>query len=56
MRRQFVCGVLVLFSCVASHAQGGASQSVLNANTAAESELLPLPHVTPALAKAIVQA
>ncbi len=54
MRRQVVCAVVVVSSCLASHAQSGGSQSVLNANTAAESELLPLPHITPALAKAIV--
>jgi len=54
MRRQFVCVVLVVLSCLASHAQGGA-QNVLNANTAAENDLLPLPHITPALAKAIVE-
>lgn len=51
--RQFVCLVLVILSCLAPHAQSGAP-NVLNANTAAEGDLLPLPHITPALAKSIV--
>jgi DNA uptake protein ComE-like DNA-binding protein len=54
MRKHFVCAVLVVVSSLALHAQSGAPQNVLNANTATESELLPLPHITPALAKAIV--
>ena len=54
MRRHLATAVLVLFSGFASHAQSGGSQNVLNANAVTEGELLPLPHMTPALAKAIV--
>lgn len=36
-------------------AQRGEPPSVLNANTALESELLPLPHITPSMAKTIVE-
>ena len=56
MRRRILwAALLVLCTVVAPRAQGGDAVSVLNANTAAESELLPLPHMTPALAKAIVE-
>ena len=55
MRRQSGCAVLVVVSCLALHAQTGAGQSLLNANTATESELLPLPHITPPLVKSIVE-
>lgn len=54
MTRHLVCAVFALFSCLPSYAQTGQSQSVFNANTVTESELLRLPHMTPALAKAIV--
>src|SRR5687767_4380973 len=54
MRRLLASVVLVLCSCLPSQAQSGGLQSVLNANTVTEGELLPLPHMTPALAKAIV--
>lgn len=36
-------------------AQRGEPPSVLNANTVLESELLPLPHITPSMAKSIVE-
>lgn len=55
MQRWSLCGAVLVVCCVALHAQGGEPVSVLNANTATESELLPLPHMTPALAKAIVE-
>ena len=54
MRRLVACAVFVLFSCLPAHGQSGGAQGVLNANTVTETELLPLPHMTPALAKAIV--
>ena len=55
MRRHSVCAVLVVVSCLSLHAQSRSAQNVLNANTATETELLSLPHITPALTKAIVE-
>ena len=55
MRRRSACAVLVVVSCLSLHAQSGGAQNVLNANTATETELSPLPHITPALTKAIVE-
>jgi DNA uptake protein ComE-like DNA-binding protein len=46
--------LLVLITAVV-HAQTGDAPRVLDANTAVESDLLPLPHITPSLAKAIVE-
>ena len=40
---------------VGLHAQPDAQQSVLNANTVMEADLLRLPHITPSLAKAIIE-
>ena len=40
---------------VGLHAQQDAHRSVLNANTVLEADLLPLPHITPSLAKAIIE-
>jgi DNA uptake protein ComE-like DNA-binding protein len=37
------------------HAQSDAGQDVLNANLATDAELLPLPHMTPALTKTILE-
>ena len=54
MQRAISCAALLLLCCAALRAQDGNSVTVLNANTAAESELLPLPQMTPPLAKAIV--
>lgn len=47
--------VLTVLMSVGVQAQTGDEQIVLNANVAIESELLPLPHITPSLATAIVQ-
>jgi DNA uptake protein ComE-like DNA-binding protein len=45
---------LLVLIAVGTHAQAGDASVLLDANTAAESDLLPLPHITPVLAKAIV--
>lgn len=55
MQRRIVSGALLVLCCVVLHAQGSEPVPVLNANTVAETELLPIPHITPALAKAIVE-
>ena len=55
MQRVIACGALLLLCCAALRGQDGNPVTVLNANTAADSELLPLPHMTPALAKAIAE-
>jgi DNA uptake protein ComE-like DNA-binding protein len=56
MRRAILRGiVLAVLMSVGMHGQAGEERSVLNANTALESELLPLPHITPSLVKAIVE-
>jgi DNA uptake protein ComE-like DNA-binding protein len=47
--------VLAVLMGIGLHGQGSDVQAVLNANTAIESELLPLPHMTPSLARAIVE-
>lgn len=47
--------VLSLVATLALHAQGPEQPSVLDANTVLESELRPLPHITPSLAKTIVE-
>ena len=55
MRRPLLGGVvLMVLLTVGIHAQAGDAPSVLDANTAPEGDLLPLPHITPSLAKAIV--
>ncbi len=53
MRRCFVLAAVVALSA-SLHAQVGRRQNVLDANTASDKELLALPHVTPALAKTIM--
>ena len=55
MPRRILCAALVVLWCVGLRGQANEPPNVLNANTVAESELLPLPHMTPALAKAIVE-
>jgi DNA uptake protein ComE-like DNA-binding protein len=55
MKPPFLVAVVALLLSVAVDAQIGEPQYVLNANTALESELLPLPHITPSLAKTIVE-
>jgi DNA uptake protein ComE-like DNA-binding protein len=47
--------VLAVTVVVGVSAQPAAERDVLNANTALESELLPLPYITPALARTIVE-
>lgn len=47
--------VLAVLLSLGLHAQAGEERTVLNANTILESELLPLPHITPSLAKSIVE-
>jgi len=47
--------VLTMLMGLGLHAQAGDGQSLLNANTAIETELISLPHMTPALAKTIVE-
>jgi DNA uptake protein ComE-like DNA-binding protein len=54
--RGMIVGVAVLvLTSPTLRAQSGDRQSVLNANTALESELIPLPHMTTLLAKTIVE-
>lgn len=55
MQPHVVAGALVVLSCAVLQGQGSAPVDVLNANTVAESELLPIPHITPTLAKSIVE-
>lgn len=47
---------VVLASIPFAHAQVGKSQGVVDANTAIEADLLKMPHMTPAIAKAILAA
>lgn len=55
MRRLLLGGVvLIVLITVGIYGQDGDAPRVLDANVAAESELLPLPHVNPSLAQAIV--
>ena len=53
--QRIVFGALLILCAVALRAQDGGLVGVLNANTVPESELLTLPHMTPALANAIVE-
>lgn len=55
--KRAITGIVVVaaLTSLGVHAQSGEPQNVLNANSALESELLPLPHITPSLAKAIVE-
>ena len=47
--------ILALLVCVAAaHAQVGKSRGVVDANTVPEAELAKMPHMTPAIAKALV--
>ncbi len=56
MSRTFVGGVVLLaFLTAGLRAQTGEQSGVLDANTASESALLPLPHISPSLARAIVE-
>lgn len=55
MRRRLLGGAVLLgLAAIGIHAQVDVAR-VLDANTAAPSELLPLPHITPSLATAIVE-
>lgn len=54
--RTLLSGVIVaLVVTVGVHAQAGDPPTVLDANTAVESELVTVPHITALLAKAIVE-
>jgi DNA uptake protein ComE-like DNA-binding protein len=55
MNRPAATLFLVILVAVGLQAQVGRRQNVLDASTASEKELLAIPHVTPALAKAIVE-
>ena len=56
MRHAFLCIVILTgLTVLGLHAQSRDQQSVLNPNTALESDLLPLPHITPSLAKTIIE-
>ena len=55
MNRAVSAFVLVLAMFVGLHAQVGTRQRVMDANTAAEKELLAVPHLTPELVKTILQ-
>lgn len=56
MRPAVLSGVvLAVLMGIGLYAQASDDRSVLNANTAIESELLPLPHMSPSLAKTIVE-
>jgi DNA uptake protein ComE-like DNA-binding protein len=55
MNRPAATLILVILVAVGLQAQVGRRQNVLDASTASEKELLAIPHVTPALAKAIVE-
>jgi DNA uptake protein ComE-like DNA-binding protein len=54
MNRAVAILALVMTVVVGVQAQVGRRQNVLDANTASEKELLAIPHVTPALGKAIL--
>jgi DNA uptake protein ComE-like DNA-binding protein len=57
-RTQYVAAALIAIAIAAPawtvHAQVGKSQGVVDANTAAEKDLAGMPHITPAIAKALV--
>ena len=48
------CALAVLVPALTVHAQVGKSQGVVDANTASEQDLAKMPHMTPAIAKALV--
>ena len=51
----FIAAALAVFlAAPAAHAQVGKSQGVVDANTAPEADLAKMPHMTPAIAKALV--
>ena len=52
--RVFAALLAVVVTSPAVHAQVGKSQGVVDANTAAEADLAKMPHMTPAIAKALV--
>lgn len=54
MNKGAVALILVLALFAPAHAQVGKRQDVLDANTARDTELTAVPHLTPALAKAII--
>ena len=48
------CALAVLVPVLIGHAQVGKSQGVVDANTVSEQDLAKMPHMTPAIAKALV--
>jgi DNA uptake protein ComE-like DNA-binding protein len=52
--RLIVIGWLTLFTAGAAQAQVGKSLGVVDANTAAEKDLLGMPHMTPAIVKGLI--
>lgn len=55
--RTLVAGAILLIGCdAAALAQVGDSKGVVDANTAAEADLAGMPHMTPAIVKALVAA
>ena len=52
--RVFAALLALIVASPAVHAQVGKSQGVVDANTAAEADLAKMPHMTPAIAKALV--
>ena len=52
--RLIACGLLTLLTAGAAQAQVGKSLGVLDANTAAEKDLLGMPHMTPAIVKGLI--
>ncbi len=52
--RVFAALLALVVASPAVHAQVGKSQGVVDANTAAEADLAKMPHMTPAIAKALV--
>lgn len=55
-KRVVSAALAVLLFSVAAQAQSAGTASVLNPNTATEAELLTVPHLTPALVKALIAA
>jgi DNA uptake protein ComE-like DNA-binding protein len=54
MARLVAFGMLMLVTAAPARAQVGASLGVMDANTAAEKDLLGMPHMTPAIVKGLI--
>jgi DNA uptake protein ComE-like DNA-binding protein len=55
MRRTAFVVVVAALMHLGLHVRAAQDQSVLNANAVVEADLLPLPHITPSLAKTIIE-